>query len=138
MHGRFAFDHPLLSGLLGDEEIGAPVLGVEAEIAAMLAFETRAGRGGGGRRRHRPGGGRRRSSTALASFSAGHWQALKAGTARDGVVVPELVRQLRRRSASRMREHVHFGATSQDVIDTALVLRAEAGLDLLRRAGSTR
>ena len=32
------FDHPLLSGLLGDEET-ARLFSVEAEIAAMLAFE---------------------------------------------------------------------------------------------------
>ena len=32
------FDHPLLSGLLGDEE-AARHFSVEAEIAAMLAFE---------------------------------------------------------------------------------------------------
>ena len=33
------FDHPFLSGLLGDEEM-AEFLGADAEIAAMLRFET--------------------------------------------------------------------------------------------------
>ena len=33
------FDHPVLGGLLGDEEVGA-FFSVEAEIEAMLAFET--------------------------------------------------------------------------------------------------
>ena len=43
--------------------------------------------------------------------------------ARDGVVVPELVRQLRAAVAEPHAAHVHFGATSQDVVDTALALR---------------
>ena len=34
-----AFEHPFLSGLLGDQEIAA-LLGIEAEMAAMLRFET--------------------------------------------------------------------------------------------------
>jgi 3-carboxy-cis,cis-muconate cycloisomerase len=49
--------------------------------------------------------------------------ALRAGTARDGVVVPDLVRQLRDAVGADAGVHVHFGATSQDVIDTALILR---------------
>eukprot|EP00913_Durusdinium_trenchii_P004180 g3872.t1 len=48
---------------------------------------------------------------------------LKAATARDGVVVPELIRQLRDSLSEASRRHVHFGATSQDVIDTSLMVR---------------
>ena len=44
---------------------------------------------------------------------------IAAGTAQDGVPVPALVRQLK---AIAPAEAVHKGATSQDVIDTALVL----------------
>ena len=33
------FDHPVLGGLLGDEEMAA-ALGFEAELAAMAAFEV--------------------------------------------------------------------------------------------------
>ena len=48
---------------------------------------------------------------------------LRAGVARDGVVVPELVRQLRPAVGEPHASRVHFGATSQDVIDTSLAMR---------------
>lgn len=48
---------------------------------------------------------------------------LRIATARDGVVVPELVRQMRVAVGEAHGAHVHFGATSQDVIDTSLALR---------------
>jgi 3-carboxy-cis,cis-muconate cycloisomerase len=38
-------------------------------------------------------------------------------------VVPELVRQIRTNVAPRFADMVHHGATSQDIVDTALVLR---------------
>ncbi len=47
---------------------------------------------------------------------------LAKSTGRDGVVVPALVAQLRDRLSAGDREALHSGMTSQDVIDTALVL----------------
>jgi 3-carboxy-cis,cis-muconate cycloisomerase len=44
-------------------------------------------------------------------------------TAADGVIVPELVRQLRAALPPDVRDFVHFGATSQDAIDTSLAMR---------------
>ncbi len=55
--------------------------------------------------------------------------ALKAGVARDGVVLPELVRQLRAAVGTPHDKAVHFGATSQDVIDTGLMLRLKAVIE---------
>ena len=69
-------------------------------------------------------------AAALAGFRA-DIAALAAATARDGVVVPELVRQLRAAVGEPHAARVHFGATSQDVIDTALVLRLKAALPVL-------
>ncbi|MDE0113510.1 MAG: 3-carboxy-cis,cis-muconate cycloisomerase [Albidovulum sp.] len=43
-------------------------------------------------------------------------------TERDGVPVPELVRQLREAAGEECSACLHLGATSQDLIDTALVL----------------
>ncbi|MCY4461792.1 MAG: 3-carboxy-cis,cis-muconate cycloisomerase [Albidovulum sp.] len=43
-------------------------------------------------------------------------------TERDGVPVPELVRQLRAAAGAQFGTGLHLGATSQDLIDTALVL----------------
>lgn len=49
--------------------------------------------------------------------------ALAAGMARDGVVVPALVKQLRAAVGEPHGTAVHVGATSQDIIDTSLVIR---------------
>ena len=65
---------------------------------------------------------------AIASF-APDTHALRQATARDGVVVPELVEQLRTALSEAHRHHVHFGATSQDVIDTAFSLCIAPVLD---------
>ena len=46
-------------------------------------------------------------------------------------MVPALVRQLRSRLPEAHRGAVHFGATSQDIVDTSLVLRLARALDLL-------
>jgi 3-carboxy-cis,cis-muconate cycloisomerase len=57
--------------------------------------------------------------------------ALAAGTLRDGMVAPTLVEQLRRHVGPPHDRHVHYGATSQDVLDTSLVLRLKPVLVLL-------
>jgi len=114
------FDHPLLSGLLGDEE-AARHFSAEAEIAAMLAFErslaeAEAACG------VIPHEAEAAIVMALASFRPDTAK-LRAGVARDGVAVPELVRQIKTAVGEPHGQWVHFGATSQDVIDTALMLR---------------
>ena len=110
----------LLDALVGDD--GTEVLlGDDAQLAAMLAFERAlaeaeadAGLIGND------------SATAIASaidrFTV-DWDDLAAGLAQDGVVVPALVRQLRAAVGEPHGQFVHHGATSQDVIDTALVMQ---------------
>ena len=125
-----AFDHPFLSGLLGDEEMAA-LLGVEAELAAMLRFEaalaqTQCECG------LIPADAAGDIVAAISGFQP-EIAELKAGTARDGVVVPALVRQIRQCMGEPHAPYVHFGATSQDVVDTALTLRVGTCLDLLQR-----
>lgn len=56
---------------------------------------------------------------------------LRIAVSVDGVVVPELVRQLRQAVGEPHARHVHFGATSQDVIDTSLMLRLKPVLAVL-------
>jgi 3-carboxy-cis,cis-muconate cycloisomerase len=51
--------------------------------------------------------------------------------AKDGVIVPELVKQLRQSAGEPHARYVHLGATSQDVIDTSLMLRLKGLLQLL-------
>src|SRR5690606_17461822 len=67
---------------------------------------------------------------ALAGFSP-DVPALKAGMAKDGVVVPALLAQLRGKLGPEHAPHLHFGATSQDAIDTGLALRLSKAAGLL-------
>ena len=60
-------------------------------------------------------------STALSGFVADN-AALGAGSESAGVPVPALVAQLREAVGGEAARFIHWGATSQDIIDTALVL----------------
>lgn len=59
--------------------------------------------------------------------------AIFAETATAGTPVIPLVRMLTERVDEKARGYVHWGATSQDVMDTAMVLQMRAGLELLVR-----
>lgn len=122
------FDHPLLSALLGDEEASRH-FSVDAEIEAMLAFEHALAEA-----EAENGIITRDASTAIVA-ALGTFRPdtalLRAGVARDGVMVPELVRQIRTAVAEPHGQQVHFGATSQDVIDTGLMLRLKSVVEHL-------
>lgn len=57
--------------------------------------------------------------------------AIDAATQRDGLPVPEFVRQLKR-AAGEDAAAVHAGATSQDLIDTAMALAIQAANGICR------
>jgi len=59
--------------------------------------------------------------------------AIRARLAHDGVPVIELVRQLREHVGGPAADDVHFGATTQDITDTALVLQMRAALAAIER-----
>jgi 3-carboxy-cis,cis-muconate cycloisomerase len=123
-----AFDSPILSALVSDAEVAAH-FSEAADIGAMLAFESALARA--------------QASAGLVPVEAAariaavceafvpDAAALAAGAARDGVVAPALVRQLRAQVGAPHDAHVHRGATSQDVIDTSLVLRLQPVLAVL-------
>ena len=122
------FDHPLLSALLGDEE-ASRLFSVEAEIAAALAFE-RALAEAEAESGIIAGDAAAAIAAALGSFRP-DTALLRTAVARDGVMVPELVRQIRAAVGEPHGGFVHLGATSQDVIDTSLVLRLKSILEHL-------
>ncbi|MBB3610194.1 3-carboxy-cis,cis-muconate cycloisomerase [Rhizobium sp. BK602] len=119
----FAFDHPFLSGLLGDEEVSA-YFSAQADIRAMLAFEAALAKA---EARHGliPAVSAEQIADVCAAFQP-DIASLKSATATDGVVIPDLVRQLRKAVGGEAAQHVHVGATSQDVIDTSLMIRLKA------------
>ncbi len=118
------FEHPWLSGLFADPEMQA-LWSAEAQLEHMLAFEAAWSRHG-----HIAGLWSAEDGAAAAAAveaTSIDPEDLAAGTARDGVCVPDLVRLLRAQAG----DAVHRGATSQDVIDTALARSMVAALDLL-------
>lgn len=122
------FDHPYLSGLLGDEEV-AGLFSVASELEAMLAFEVALARAQAAK-------GIVPLNSALTIVTAARRfapdvAALRQATARDGVVVPELVRQFRQFIPEDDAPHVHVGATSQDVIDSGLMVRLSRAAPIL-------
>jgi 3-carboxy-cis,cis-muconate cycloisomerase len=110
----------LLSALTGDPEI-KDLLSDEAQLGAMLAFEralAEASADCGFVSAEAAG-----AIVAATGNFAPDWAALAEGMARDGVVVPALVKQLKGGIPAEHRPALHKGATSQDVIDTALMLQ---------------
>jgi 3-carboxy-cis,cis-muconate cycloisomerase len=124
------FDHPFLSGLLGDAEVTA-LFSAEAGLKAMLDFEE-ALAAAEAEKGVIPQDAGKIIAEAIADFQP-DIEKLRNATARDGVVVPELVRQLRAAVGKPHADHVHFGATSQDVIDTGFALRIGKVLDILEK-----
>ena len=116
------FDHPMLSALLGDSVIQAEFT-FEAELEQMLAFEAALVEAEAAEGLIPP------ASAAAIAAGVRHFRPqlgqLAEGTSRDGVVVPELVAQLRAAVGDPHGRHVHFGATSQDLIDSSLFIRLE-------------
>lgn len=118
---------PLLAALTGDREV-ADLFAPAAEIAALLRFEAVLAESQGALGIVEPDAAAR--IAAAARSLAVDETPLRQGLARDGVVIPELVRQLRA-GAGEAGSKVHLNATSQDAIDTALMLRLRAVLALL-------
>jgi 3-carboxy-cis,cis-muconate cycloisomerase len=122
------FDHPWLAALLGDEEI-ARHFSAEAELRAMLEFEVALAMAEG-ELGIIPMEAAQAVAAAAITFRP-DLPALAAGTARDAMVVPEWVGQLRRAVGAPHGDRVHFGSTSQDVLDTSLILRLKPVLEIL-------
>jgi 3-carboxy-cis,cis-muconate cycloisomerase len=57
---------------------------------------------------------------------------LARGTARDGFPVIALVRAIREQAGPEAAPYVHWGATTQDIMDTAAVLQLRAAASILR------
>ena len=122
------FDHPFLSGLIGDEET-TQWFSAESDIAAMLQFEIALSKAQATENIIESAAAEA-IERACRTFSP-DMAALKSAVASDGVVVPELIRQLRAIVPEQHRTSLHLGATSQDVIDTSLMIRLKPVLGRL-------
>jgi 3-carboxy-cis,cis-muconate cycloisomerase len=122
------FDSTLYRGLFGDAAMAA-LLCDEAEIAAMLRAEAALARV-----EARLGGVPAEKGEALAAALSALIippSALAAGLRKDGVAIPALVATLRANLPDDLSPYLHYGATSQDITDLALVLRLKDVLALL-------
>lgn len=127
------FDHPLLGGLVGDEDV-AQLFSLEAEFQAIELFEVvlvRASAKFG----IIPKSAVNPITKAFDKFTP-DLKRLIGASQRDGGIIPDLVMQMREHVGTPHNKHVHFGVTSQDVIDTSLALRlAKAFVVLEDRMG---
>lgn len=115
--------HPWLSGLFGDPELAA-ILAPEAELARMLQIEA------AWTRVIAPKPDAERVAAAMLAAPI-RTEDLKNGTARDGLPVPELVQRLKAHLSQQDHRWLHKGLTSQDVIDTSLMMALQDALPLL-------
>lgn len=114
------YNAPILIGLLGDREI-ASFFSVDADLEAILLFEealafSQSELG------LIPSDAADAISQAFDNFSPDRY-ILSKDTEFDGVAIPGLLRQLRLIIDAQYREFLHYGTTSQDVVDTSLALR---------------
>lgn len=114
------YNAPLLAGLLGDREI-AGQFSVQLELQCMVQFELALAKAQGAE-----GVIRSEASeaiqAALPTFKP-DLEKLGHGTTQDGIVPPQLVRQLREHVGNAYAKELHFGGTSQDVTDTSAMMR---------------
>jgi 3-carboxy-cis,cis-muconate cycloisomerase len=116
-----------LDRLIADPDLDA-FLGAGADLKAMLQVEVALARACG-ECGLIPADSAQVIELAAADFRPDIDQLAK-DTLRDGIVVAGLVKQLRAHVGEPHGKHVHFGATSQDIIDTALAIRLGAVLGL--------
>lgn len=121
-------DSALYGPLFGDPE-SAEQLSDTAQIRAMLRVEAALARVEG-RLGIIPADAAARIVEVAACLDI-EPAALAAGTADAGVPIPALVTALRNAVGKRAAAYVHWGATSQDIVDTALILRLRDVLAIL-------
>ncbi|MEO1537237.1 MAG: 3-carboxy-cis,cis-muconate cycloisomerase [Pseudomonadota bacterium] len=121
------FDHPWLGALFGDPDISA-LWSAEAQLAHYRAFEAALAESLGVVGRVEAEHARTAAEVARSSkIDLAH---LAEGTAQDGLPIPAFIRALRD-VAGEAAPAIHTGATSQDVLDTALALTLRAVSDVL-------
>lgn len=124
----FAADSRLYAPLFGDDELAA-LLSDEAAVARMMQVEAALARA-----QARLGlipQSAAEAITVLETTFTPDLDALAEGVAHDGLPVIALLRQLRAELPSDLAPWLHWGATTQDILDSALVLQLRAVLERL-------
>lgn len=116
------FDHPFLGGLFADPDAQAPWR-ADAQLAHYVAFEAALSRAlGAAGLVDKVDGEAAAEAIEAAEIDP---SVLRSGAAQDGLPIPAFVKALRAAAepyGAPVHSAVHTGATSQDVMDTALAL----------------
>jgi len=113
------FSDPNLAALFSDEQFVRYLLAVEAALAATQ-----------GRLDVIPAEAAGKIVAGVSTLRV-DFEALQTGTEQAGLRVIELLRQLRTQVGREVAGYVHWGATTQDIMDTALVLQIRAALEVI-------
>lgn len=113
------FSDPELAAIYADQALIDHMVAVEAALARVQ-----------GQHGVIPPDAAAAITAAAPSFTV-DFAALQAGVERDGVPVIDLVRQLRAHVGGDAAAYVHWGATTQDILDTAVVLQTRLALAVL-------
>lgn len=122
------FSSPIYSSLFADQEF-SKLLDDASDVAHMVVFE-RALAKVQGQLNVIPHEAAEEIERALQDVSIDP-SLLSAGTLSAGIPIPALVAELRSRVGGEAGQWLHWGATTQDVMDTAQVLQTRACLDIL-------
>ena len=122
-------DSPILGTLYGSDAMRA-VFDETAYFQRMLDVEAALARVQGAG--HHPGGRRRRRSSRRRDVENLRTEELAASARNVGYPVVGLVSGLSQ-AAGAAGGWTHWGATTQDIMDTATVLQVREGLDLIER-----
>ena len=123
-----AIDSKLFSPLFSDAEI-AKLFADEHFVRQLLLVEA-ALANAQGKLGIIPAKAAERIANAAATLTV-DWAKLQSATEQAGFPIIELVNQLRKAINSEAADFVHWGATTQDIMDSALVLQLQAALRLL-------
>ena len=122
------FDSVIFKPLFSDDEV-ATLLGDGAFVNALVRVEIALARA-----EARAGIIPEVAAERIAEIEAARIDIarLAAGTARSGFPIIALVQELRKQAGADAAPFVHWGATTQDIMDTACVLQLRAITDVLR------
>lgn len=116
------FSNPDMAAVFSDEQFVQYLLAVEAALAKVQ-----------GRLGVIPVEAAEQIASVAAALQV-DFEALQVGTEKAGVPIIELVRQLRAQVGGESASYVHWGATTQDIMDTALVLQIRAALGIIEQS----
>jgi 3-carboxy-cis,cis-muconate cycloisomerase len=125
-----ALDSAIFSPLFSDAEISA-LLTDEAFVGALVEVEAALARA-----QARLGVIPAAAAEQISRVKAADIDitALTKGTIRSGFPIIALVRQMRRQAGEEAAPYVHWGATTQDIMDTSSVLQMRAAIELFKSA----